>query len=465
MTNHDDKLHNKDAERAVLGAMMVDKAVIPGVMTIIKSTTAFVTTDHQLIYNAITDCYEKDGVADPVTVATRLERTDDLNRAGRAVYLYDLQDLTVETESTEQHAQIVRELANRRSLKALGKTIDANASDQDLPINRIYDDAHQQILDLSQGAADNKTASEPLTSTIKPTLDWIEAIGKGEMPAGLNTGFHALDGITSGFQPGNFIVIAARPGMGKSALAVNIAQNVATNFNLSTLIFSLEMTKREITTRILSSESGIPFRTLRRGQFDPAQTERLADTVSRLLNRKPQVILNDNRSIDIQSLRVEARRIHAERDDLALIVVDYLQLMRPSAREQSRERQVAEMSAELKTLAGDLNIPIIACSQFNRESRKQGRAPEPHELRDSGAIEQDADIVAILHRQNTDDDQASSSEPRLTELRIRKNRNGPEGDIHLMFYPNTISFTNTPDESEVNHAKQSTTTGIGPKHI
>lgn len=434
-------LADMEAERAVLGAMMTEKSVIPRVIALLGHTSeAFFTTDHQLIYTAILEVYERVSKADPLLVANELNRTNQLNRTGGPDYLYELQAPIVETESTEFYAEILHEKSTRRRLMQASSQIRELAIDEDVELSDVMNQAQEAVFELGQTDAQRGfTRIRPL---LTQSIDEIEKLfHKEERFLGVPTGFMDFDVMTSGLQPGNFIIIAARPSMGKTTLVLNIAQNIALEQTRPVAIFSLEMPAQDIVMRMLSAESQIDFGRLRTGNFSEDYWRPLTEGASRLA--EAPILINDNRGLTVQALRAEARRLKGEHDNLALIIVDYLQLLRGTGRYNSREQEISEISRALKVLAWELNVPIIACSQLSREvERRPDKQPQLSDLRESGAIEQDADLVAFLYREDyyQEDEQADDRVEAL--LLIKKQRNGPTGTVALYFTKKQMRFEN-----------------------
>ncbi len=421
--------------------MMTDRAVIPRVVSALGQTSEpFFTTDNQLIYAAILSSYERNNKVDPLLVANELEKIDQLNRAGGAVYLYDLQAQIVETESTELYAQIVQEKWFRRQLVRAGQQIDTLAHDQERELSDVLSQAQEEVFRLSH--ADARRGSVLIAPLVREVLKEVEdSYGNEHKILGVSTGFFDLDVMTSGLQPGDLSIIAARPSMGKSTLVLNIAQNIARN-NLPVLIFSLEMPARHVVMRMLAAEAEIDFGRLRSGSLTEEHWESLAQATSRLISAT--IFINDARGLTVQELRAEGRRLKAQYDNLAVIIVDYLQLLSGSSKYYGRVEEISDISRSLKTLAWELNVPIIACSQLSREvERRPDKRPQLSDLRESGAIEQDADVVAFLYREDYYDDQ-SEEDQGLADLIFRKQRNGPTGTIQLEFKKKLMRFFDIP---------------------
>ena len=433
-------LHDREAEQAVLGAMVMDKIVIPRVVALLGHTPeAFFTTDHQLIYAAILSCYERYNSVDALLVANELEKANQLNRIGGAVYLYDLQARIVETESTEFYAQIVREKSIRRQLIQASHQIRTLAQDEEKELHDVLDESQEEIFRLSH--ANVKRGFVPIAPLVNESLRELESLFKNESQmVGIPTGFTDFDLLTSGLQRGDLIIIAARPSMGKTTLVLNIAQNIAIEQQLPVAIFSLEMPAKQVALRMLAAESQVDFNRLRTGRFTDEHWEALAQGATRLTSAP--IFINEARGISVQTVRSEGRRLKGEHENLSAIIIDYLQLISGSGRYTgSREQEISDISRSLKTLAWELDIPILACSQLSRETeRRPDKRPQLSDLRESGAIEQDADLVAFLYREDYYDEQAD--EQGVADLIIKKQRNGPTGTIKLEFNKKQMRFAN-----------------------
>ena len=432
-------LHDREAEQAVVGSMMVDSAVIPRVIAILGHTSEdFFTADHQLIYTAILAVYERHNKVDPLLVSDELERKNELNRAGGDLYLYDLQARIVETESTEFYAQIVREKSTRRQLVQTGEQISNLARDQDQELREVLDQAQEGVFRLGQ--ADDDQGFVSVGSIVKETLAGIEQLfHKQDQYVGIPTGFTDFDLMTSGLQRGDLIIIAARPSMGKSTLVLNMAQNIAIEQELPVAIFSLEMPTQQVLLRMLAAEARINFSHLRTGNLTGEDWTGLTQAVSSLMS--VPIFINDTRGVTVQTLRAEGRRLKGEHSDLAVIIVDYLQLLSGSGRYAGRVEEISDISRALKTLAWELDTPIIACSQLSREVEKRpDKRPLLSDLRESGAIEQDADLVAFLYREDYYDEAADDQ--GTADLLIKKQRNGPTGTVRLEFNKTQMRFAN-----------------------
>ena len=434
-------LHDREAERAVLGAMLMDTDVIPRVMPILGETPdAFFTTDHQIIYSAAVDIYDQHSKADILLVADQLKKTDQLKRVGGTIYLYDLQARIVETENTEFHAQIVRDKWMRRQLIQASATIREIAQNGEKDLVDVLDESQEEIFRLN--SLNVNRGFIPLGSLINQSLKDIEELyHKKEQYVGIPSGFTDLDILTSGLQRGDLIIIAARPSMGKTTLVLNIAQNIALDQGLPVAVFSLEMPARQVAMRMLAAEAQIDFAKLRIGNITDQNWSNLTQGATTLMEAGSRISIHEARGITIQTVRAEARRLKSQQEDLALIIVDYLQLLRGTGQYTGREQEIAEISRALKALAWELDVPIIACSQLNRElERRPDKRPQLADLRESGAIEQDADLVVFLHRDDYYDEQSESA--GMADLIIRKQRNGATGTVQLEFIKEQMRFAN-----------------------
>ena len=437
-----DSLMDKEAEQAVLGSMMTEKSIIPNIEAMLGSSSdAFSTTDHQLIYTAILSVYNRSKDADPILVANELNRTEQLNRVGGIDYLYELQAPIVETDSAEHYADILLEKATRRRLIRAATQIRELAHDESIEISEILDQSQEAVFELGQDG--HRRGFAHIRLLLKQGIDIIENLfHKKDKFLGVPTGFIDFDNLTSGLQPGNFIIIAARPSMGKTTLVLNMAQNIAIEQNKPVAIFSLEMPAQDIALRMLSSESRIDFGRLRLGRFNDEYWGTLSQSAGRL--SEAPILVNDNRAMTVQGLRAEARRLKGEHENLALIIVDYLQLLRGTGRYNAREQEISEISRALKIMAWELNVPVLACSQLSREvERRPNKQPQLSDLRESGAIEQDADLVAFLYREDYYDEEDDYADETVeANILIKKQRNGPTGSMVLHFCKKQMRFEN-----------------------
>lgn len=416
---------DRDAEQSLLGELMLSKDAIDDVAGSLKGSH-FYHPAHETIYAAILDLYGRGEPADFITVGAELTKRGDLARVGGSSYLVTLTRAAMTAANAEYHAEIVRERAELRHLVEVGERITAMGYAGEGTAAEIVDRAQAEILGLTAQQADDTL--KVVGDLSEEWLDEIEQISqrKGEI-TGVPTGFIDLDQLTNGLQPGQLIVIAGRPGLGKSTLALDMARHAAIRYDLPTAFFSLEMSRKELMTRLYSAEARVALHHMTGGTMTDEDWTRLA-------RRTPDVAaaplyIDDGAALTLMNICVKARRLK-QRNGLRLIVVDYLQLMQSGAgrRNENRQQEVSEISRRLKTLAKELEVPIIALSQLNRGSEQRSdKKPVLSDLRESGAIEQDADVVILVHRE----DAHEKFSPRAGEadLIVAKHRNGPQATI------------------------------------
>ena len=418
-------------EDYVLGSMMVDPSIVPIVMQRIDEI-AFSNISHQLIFNAICQSYENHAKTDPIIVSELLQKSEQINRAGGAMYLYDLTTKVVETDNSEYYVSILHETWIRKKISAIGEHMKMQSDDLEESIDGMLDNIQSKVFSLNRDAysSDKTLVADNLT-------DVFEMILNPKMNDSVKTGYYDLDKITNGLHNGDMIIVAARPSMGKSALATNILQNVAIDQNTPVLMFSLEMPTSQIIMRMLSNETRISFSDLRSGRLTNHELNLIVEGMTRLKYAPINII--DKRGLKVSTIKAEARKMKAEQKDLGLIVVDYVQLVLPSKNYGTREQEVADVVRSLKALAGELDVPVMICSQINRTSeRAEDKRPALSSLRESGELEQTADMVAFIYRDDYYD--GDGDEDAKTEILIRKNRNGPTGEVTLQFNKEIMTF-------------------------
>ncbi len=416
------------AEQSVLGGMLLSKDAIADVVEVLRGTD-FYRPAHELVYEAILDLYGRGEPADAVTVAAELTKRGEIGRVGGAPYLHTLISMVPTAANAGYYAEIVRERAILRRLVEAGTKIvqlgyAADGGDAD----DIVDRAQAEIYAVTE-----KRTSEdylPLSAIMEGALDEIEAIGSrsGQM-VGVPTGFTDLDQLTNGLHPGQMIVVAARPAIGKSTLGLDVARSAAIKHGLASVIFSLEMGRNEITMRLLSAEARVPLHHMRSGTMSDDDWTRLARKIGEV--ESAPLFIDDSPNMSMMEIRAKARRLK-QRHDLRLIVIDYLQLMQSGKRVESRQQEVSEFSRALKLLAKELEVPVIAISQLNRgPEQRTDKKPMMSDLRESGSIEQDADMVILLHRE----EMYERESPRAGEADfiVAKHRNGPTATITVAF--------------------------------
>ncbi|QWC86861.1 replicative DNA helicase [Nocardioidaceae bacterium] len=416
-----------DAERSVLGAMMLSKDAIADCIETLRGAD-FYRPAHEAIFDAVVDLYGGNEPADPITVAATLTRKGELARVGGAPYLHTLTAAVPMAAYAAHYAEIVREKAILRRLVEAGTRIVQMGYAGEGQVDDVVDTAQAEVYQVTEKRASEDYAR--LSEIMEGALEEIETISNrnGEM-VGVPTGFADLDDLTNGLHPGQMIVIAARPAMGKSTLGLDFCRAASIHHNRTSAIFSLEMTRNEIMMRLLSAEARIPLNHLRNGNMTDDDWARLARKMGEV-NDAPMFI-DDSPNLTMMEIRAKARRLK-QKHDLQLVVIDYLQLMSSGKKVESRQLEVSEFSRQIKLLAKELEIPVIALSQLNRgPEQRSDKRPMVSDLRESGSIEQDADMVILLHREDAYDKESS----RLGEadLIVAKHRNGPTRDVTVSF--------------------------------
>lgn len=426
---------NIEAEQAVLGAMLIKKEAIVEVQEILQPEDFYRET-HRLVYEAMIELSGNDEAVDLVTLTEQLRKSGMLEKIGGLPFLTQLANAVPTAANVTYHAKIVKEKAElRRLINAATEIAGAAYEDAD-SVENIMDAAEKKI--LSVAGSQNGGAFESMKSIVMRTFERINVLyeSKGGL-TGLSCGFKDLDKLTSGLQKSDLILVAARPSMGKTAFTLNIASYVGLHGG-KVAFFSLEMSKEQLMQRMLCAEGGIDATRLRTGQLDAKEWNRLVETADRL-SRAP-IYIDDTAGITVMELRSKARRLKAEHG-LDLIIIDYLQLMqgRPSRNGDNRQQEISEISRSLKALARELDVPVIALSQLSRsvESR-QVKKPMLSDLRESGSLEQDADIVMFLYREDYYDKDTENK--NITEIIIAKHRNGPVDSIQLFFQKEYTKF-------------------------
>ena len=405
------------AEQSVLGGMLLSKDAIGEVVEIIRDRD-FYRPAHELIFTVIIDLYGRGEPADPVTVSAELTKRGEIARAGGAPYLHTLISAVPTAANASYYARIVRERAIARRLVEAGTKIVQLGYAAEGEVDAIVDLAEQEVYQVTERRAGEDFVQ--LNSLIPAALDQIERMQSGEIAEGIKTGFKDLDSLTHGLHPGNMIVIAARPAVGKSTLGLDIARHAAIHDGSCSVIFSLEMSRSEITMRMLSAEARVALNNIRAGTLSDEEWSRLARRMGEI--SEAPLFIDDSPNLSMMEIRAKARRLK-QRHDLKLVVIDYLQLMTSGKRVENRQQEVSEFSRQLKLLAKELNVPVIAISQLNRSpEQRSDKKPMLSDLRESGSIEQDADVVILLHRDDLYDPQNRSGE---ADLIVAKHRNGP----------------------------------------
>jgi len=415
------------AEQSVLGAMMISKDAIADVAEVLRGAD-FYRPSHETIHNAIIDLYGRGEPADMVTVANELQRQGELQRVGGAPYLHTITSSVPIAANASYYAGIVREKAILRRLVDAGTRIVQFGYAGEGDVDDLVDQAQAEVYQVTDKR--NSEDYAPLSDIMDGVLDEIEAIGNREAGLyGVPTGFADLDDLTNGLHSGQMIIVAARPAVGKSTIALDLCRAASIHNNLTSVFFSLEMTKSEITMRLLSAEAKVPLNHIRNGQLSEDDWTKLARKMGEVSSAP--VFIDDSPNMTMMEIRSKARRLK-QRHDLRLIVIDYMQLMTSGKKVESRQLEVSEFSRQIKLLAKELEVPIIALSQLNRGPEQRGdKRPMMSDLRESGSLEQDADMVILLHREEL----YERASPRAGEadLIVAKHRNGPTAVVTVAF--------------------------------
>ena len=432
-----------DLEEAVLGAMLIDEKGVNEIIELL-SPEVFYKRSHQLIYESIERLFRESEPIDLLTVSADLKKNKNFEPAGGDFYLISLSQKVSSSAHIEFHSRIILQKYIQRKLITISNEIIQKSYNESTDVMDLLDEAESKLYDVAQGNI--KTSTESAQNLVIRAKARIEEIAKQEGLSGVSTGFEKLDKLTSGWQPSDLVIIAARPGMGKTALALSMARNISVQQQIPVAFFSLEMSSVQLITRLISSETGLSSDKLRTGKLADHEWQQLNIKVSDL--ESSPLFIDDSPSLTIFELRAKARRL-ASSHGIKLIIIDYLQLMNigSSNKAGNREQEISTISRNLKALAKELDIPVIALSQLSRAVETRGGTKRPilSDLRESGAIEQDADIVSFLYRpeyygiSEWDDDMKTPSEGQ-GEFIVAKHRNGALDSIKLKFIPNLGKF-------------------------
>ena len=434
--------HSIEAEQSVLGGLMLENVSWDKIADLV-SADDFYRDDHRRIYHHISKLIEASRPADVITVAESLERSAELESVGGLGYVGMLTTNTPSAANIRRYAEIVRERSIMRKLAEIGTEIAASSySPQGREARQLLDEAEAKIFRIAEaGARGNQgfNAIQPLLTQVVERIDMLYSRDNPSDVTGVATGFTDLDERTSGFQPGDLIIVAGRPSMGKTAFALNVAEHVALEGKLPVAIFSMEMAGTQLAMRLLGSTGRLDQHKLRTGRLDDNDWPRLTNALGRL-NDAPMFI-DESAALTALELRARARRLHRQHKGLGLIVVDYLQLMSSTSQGENRATEISEISRSLKALAKELNVPLVALSQLNRSlEQRPNKRPVMSDLRESGAIEQDADVILFIYRDEVYNE--SSQDKGIAEIIIGKQRNGPIGTVRLTFLGQFTKFQN-----------------------
>jgi len=436
--------HSLEAEEAVLGAALLDANALPKIMEILEESH-FYSAANQKIYRAILDLFGRNVTADLVTVTDWLKQNKILDEIGGPEYLSDMVANVLTTANVEHHARVVLDKAIKRNVIQTSMELLKNGFEDTQSAAELVDFAQNSVFQIRESGLRKEPVH--IRSYITSILEAAEAMRGERMITGIETGYYKLDELTSGFQKGDFVVVAGRPSMGKTAFVLNVASYAAIENSVPVAIFSLEMSGEALVQRLLCSEAKVSLRNLRRGMLKNEDWVNLATAAGNL--DKAPVFIDDSATLSIYELKAKARRLKAE-SDIQMLIVDYLQLLEgpKTFRATSRTQEISEISRALKGLAKELNVPLLVVSQLSRmPEHRQDRRPVLADLRESGAIEQDADVVIFIYREEVYN--RETEKKGIAEVNVAKQRNGPTGIVELGFYGDYTTFANVTFREEV----------------
>ena len=441
--------HSIEAEMSVLGSMMLDESAVHKAVEILREED-FYLKSHRIIFKTLVELYDEHSATDILSVKNKLEKEHKLQEIGGPEYLSALVEAVITPDLVTEHAKIVLEKSIYRRVIQVANSILMQAYQEGEPADYLLDFAEHKILEIGQRRVSGGWVKS--SKVIVNVFEEIEAmIKRGEgIISGLPSGFKDLDKLTTGFQPGDLVILASRPSVGKTTLALNIMRHLSIENNIPTAIFSLEMTKEQLAFRLLCMEARVDAQKIRKGYVDKSEIKKLTDAAS-VLSRAP-IFIDDTPAISILELKAKARRIVKD-EGVKLIAVDYLQLVQGPRDVDNRQQEISAISRSLKALAKELNITVLALSQLSRAvEQRHDKRPQLSDLRESGAIEQDADTVLFIYRPEFGrrEEEVPEEERNIAEIIIGKQRNGPVGTIKLVFLKNQLRFENyTPQEEEI----------------
>jgi replicative DNA helicase len=432
--------HDPDAEASLLGSMLIDPQVVGDVCMIMDNPEVFFSRQNQIVFKAILELFEMNTGIDAVTLLDQIAKNGVVDQVSPE-YIQSLIDTVPSAANAQYYARIVRDKALLRHLISVCTSTLADCYQATDDAKMILDRGEKRIFDLAQQKISGNAAA--LSDVLQETFEMLDR-HTGEHLTGLASGYIELDNLTCGFQRGEMIIIAARPSVGKTALAMNIVEHVGVDLRKPVLVFSLEMSKQQLAQRMLCARSGVDSHKLRSGALSQDDRTKLTMAVGELSEGK--IFIDDTPGLTALDLRSKARRLK-QQQGIEMVVIDYLQLME-APREESRQQEISSISRSIKALARELDLPVICLSQLNRESEKDKRLPRTSDLRESGSIEQDADVVMLLHRESVlhrgDEDWAMENADKLNEAKliIAKQRNGPCDTVTLTFLSESTRFVN-----------------------
>ncbi|MBW2678066.1 MAG: replicative DNA helicase, partial [Deltaproteobacteria bacterium] len=406
----------------------------------------FYRSAHAKMFAAITELFEKNEPVDLVTLANILKEKGQLDEVGGATYLAKLVDTAPLAVNAQHYARIIRDKASLRQLIERSNEIATRCFEDSGDVDDVIDFAEKAIFEIAGNK--NKKSFYPLSQIIGQNIDALEERqGNKTLVTGVSTGFSRLDNLTSGFQNSDLIILAARPSMGKTALALNIARNAAIDANTPVVVFSIEMSKEQLSMRMLCSEARIDSSRLRSGFFSREDWVSLTNAAEVLSDA--EIYIDDSPDLSAMAIRAKARRLKMDKN-IGLVIIDYLQLMKGRASAERRDLEISEISRSLKALAKELDIPVVALSQLNRKlEERHDKRPQLSDLRESGALEQDADVVAFIYRDEVYNKDENNPNKGIAELLLKKQRNGPTGEVKLAFISTYTRFEDLADDKYI----------------
>jgi replicative DNA helicase len=435
---------NIEAEQCILGGILIEDQALLKVIEFLRPED-FYKEAHSIIYDAVLDLFNRNEPQDLVTVHNALKAKGKLEAVGGAAYLAEITETMPVAANIGYYGKIVWDKAVLRKLIQKASDISTLCYEEAGEVDEVLESAEASIFEISQ--AKIRQAFHPLKSILKDSIKKVEDLyERKELITGVPTGFTELDRLTAGFQPSDLIILAGRPSMGKTAFALNIAQNAAIANNICVAIFSLEMSKDQLALRMLCSEARVNAQKVRTGFLSERDWPKLINAVGHL--SEAPVFIDDTPALSAMEIRAKARRLKSKHD-LGLLLVDYMQLMRGRGRNESREQEISEISRSLKAMAKELNVPVVALSQLNRKVEdRPNKRPQMADLRESGAIEQDADVIAFIFRDEVYNRSEDNPNRGMAEIIVAKQRNGPIGIVKLAFVDKYATFANLSRESE-----------------
>jgi replicative DNA helicase len=434
--------HSIEAEQSVLGGLLIDNGAFDKIADVVADSD-FYRDDHRRIFRHIARLVEKGKPADVITVDEAIKSSEDKDKVGGLAYLAALTGNTPSSHNIRRYAEIVRERAIMRKLVEVGTGIaDTALNPLGKEVGQLLDEAETRVFEIAEAGARGRQGFIEIQPLLTQVMERIDMLYHRDNPSditGVPTGYHDLDSRTSGLQPGDLVIIAGRPSMGKTALALNMAEHVAVENRLPVAVFSMEMAGTQLAMRMLGSIGRLDQHKLRTGKLSDEDWNRLTTAVGKL--HDAPIHIDETPALNALELRARARRLHRQYGTLGLIVVDYLQLMEASSQGENRATEISEISRSLKALAKELKVPVVALSQLNRAlEQRPNKRPQMADLRESGAIEQDADLILAIYRDEVYN--PDSPEKGVAEINILKQRNGPIGTVKLTFLGEHTRFEN-----------------------